>query len=202
MQPSNLTEQWIELAKQHDGNDRWYLESLGIAAEGHWDKCLELLAKAYSDKQISKAAYQDLVWRSRGQQTASMLAVIIDDKETSEVDALRYFRAFDFIKSLEPEGATAANMVLKKLGFKQRDTDAKSRVIFREATSRIEVSTLSAEQTAYVDQVLANIDDHDFVSLALKFGNEERDKKLMRIALENFDNKTCLLYTSPSPRDS
>ena len=190
MQPSNLTEQWIELAKQHDGNDRWYLESLGIAAEGHWDKCLELLVKANSDKEISKAAFRDLVWRSRGRQTAAMLAAIIDDKETSEVDALRYFRAFDFIKSLEPGDATTADIALKKLGFTPRDTDAKSRVVFREATSRIEVSTLSPEQTAYVDQVLANSDDHDFVSLALKFGNEERDKKLMRIALENFDNKT------------
>ena len=102
----------------------------------------------------------------------------------------RYFRAFDFIKSLEPGDATTADIALKKLGFTPRDTDAKSRVVFREATSRIEVSTLSPEQTAYVDQVLANSDDHDFVSLALKFGNEERDKKLMRIALENFDNKT------------
>src|SRR5690606_30461318 len=29
---------WVRLADKHDGNDRWYLESLGIGAEGQWDR--------------------------------------------------------------------------------------------------------------------------------------------------------------------
>src|SRR5690606_30280091 len=28
---------WAELAAQHDGSDRWYLEALGIGADLHWD---------------------------------------------------------------------------------------------------------------------------------------------------------------------
>jgi hypothetical protein len=31
---------WAELAKQHDGKDRWYLEALGIGAELRWSECL------------------------------------------------------------------------------------------------------------------------------------------------------------------
>ena len=31
-------ELWAELALQHDGEDRWYLEALGIAADEQWDR--------------------------------------------------------------------------------------------------------------------------------------------------------------------
>src|SRR5690554_3403603 len=31
-------ELWTQLANQHDGNDRWYLEALGIGADGQWDR--------------------------------------------------------------------------------------------------------------------------------------------------------------------
>ena len=29
---------WADLAAQHDGKDRWYLEALGIAADRQWDR--------------------------------------------------------------------------------------------------------------------------------------------------------------------
>ena len=30
-------ELWADLAVQHDGKDRWYLEALGIGADKQWD---------------------------------------------------------------------------------------------------------------------------------------------------------------------
>jgi GxxExxY protein len=32
---------WATLAQQHDGKDRWYLEALGIGADGRWNECLD-----------------------------------------------------------------------------------------------------------------------------------------------------------------
>ena len=190
IQPANLAEQWIELAKLHDGSDRWYLESLGLAAEGHWEQCLNLLAKAKSAEQIGVAAFRDLVWRSRGKQTSAMLADLMDDRDISANETLRYFRAFDFVKSLGgKELELAVETVLRDLAFAKRNPDAKSRVIFRESTNRIRVGSLTPEQVARVDQIMATSEDRDFVDLAFKFGNEERDKKLLRLALENSDNE-------------
>ncbi len=190
MQPSSLAEQWIELALTHDGSDRWYLESLGLAADGHWDECLKLLVKAKNDGQIDAAAYRDLVWRSRGSQTPAMLAAIINRDDVATPETLRYFRAFDFLKSLGGESVSlAAEKALRELGFAQRKSAPKSRVIFRESTNRINVGSLTPEQINQVDQIMADCDDSDFVGLAFKFGNDERDNKLLRIALENSQNQ-------------
>ena len=38
-------ELWAELAAKHDGQDRWYLEVLGIGATGQWEKLLRRLAE-------------------------------------------------------------------------------------------------------------------------------------------------------------
>src|SRR5262249_18777492 len=34
---ADVPDLWAELAMQHDGKDRWYLESLGIGADKQWD---------------------------------------------------------------------------------------------------------------------------------------------------------------------
>src|SRR5690606_33339637 len=60
---------WAKLASQHDGEDRWYLEALGIGADKQWDAFLDAyLAEAGSAWQSSKAA-RDIVWRSRATKT-------------------------------------------------------------------------------------------------------------------------------------
>jgi len=185
MQPSNLAKQWIELAKQHDGKDRWYLEALGIAAEGHWDACLELLIAAKAKNQISEAAWRDLVWRSLGAKTPQLLTAIIQNDDVSESEALRYFRSFDFIQSLAPEPVQrAAEASLAELGFSELASAEKSKVVFRESTQRISLGTLSAKHKARVDQIMTTCDDSEFVELAESFGNDKRDKKLLELALE------------------
>ena len=185
MQPTNLAEQWIKLAKAYPDSDRWYLEALGVAADGHWDECLDLLAKANTDEQISEAAYRDLIWRSRGGKTPAMLASVINDESVNEQEVLRYFRAFDFVKALGEESVKkSADATLRLLGFAKREANAKSRVVFLESTSRINIGTLTPEELAQVNQTIATSDDSDFVELALRFGNDERDKRLLEIALK------------------
>ena len=84
---------WAELALRHDGQDRWYLEALGIAADQQWDRFFSAwIAKVGSD--WSSPAGRDIVWRSRAEAAMPLLAKII--KMSPPEEHLRYFRAFDF----------------------------------------------------------------------------------------------------------
>ena len=60
-------ELWAELARQHDGKDRWYLEALGIGADGSGTLYLDAWLKAVGDRWNSPAG-RDVVWRSRASQ--------------------------------------------------------------------------------------------------------------------------------------
>lgn len=87
-------ELWVDLAVQHDGQDRWYLEALGIAADKQWDEFFGAwLARTGAD--WNTPAGRDIVWRCRSPQACDYLAKIIAG-EQSEPEQLRYFRAFDF----------------------------------------------------------------------------------------------------------
>jgi putative membrane-bound dehydrogenase-like protein len=97
-------ELWAELALQHDGQDRWYLEALGIGADRQWDSFLDAwLAKA-GDKSDT-AAGRDIIWRSRARKTPALLVKIISDKSLNDKDREHYFRSLDFINGPEKEAA-------------------------------------------------------------------------------------------------
>jgi putative heme-binding domain-containing protein len=86
---------WTSLALQHDGRDRWYLEALGIGAEGQWDPFFAAWKQAAGDAWKS-AAGRDIVWRARADAALPLLAELIRDPATTPADRARYFRAFDF----------------------------------------------------------------------------------------------------------
>jgi putative membrane-bound dehydrogenase-like protein len=95
---------WAELAAQHDGKDRWYLEALGIGADKSWDRYLAAYLKKVGDKWNTPAG-RDIVWRSRAKQTPELLAAILKDPAIKEDEQPRYFRAFDFLSGPEKEKA-------------------------------------------------------------------------------------------------
>ena len=86
---------WSELARQHDGEDRWYLEALGIGAEKNWDLFFDRWLSDVDSTWNSKSG-RDIVWRARAQSAIPLLALLISDTSTSSAERLRYFRAFDF----------------------------------------------------------------------------------------------------------
>lgn len=95
---------WAELAAQHDGKDRWYLEALGIGAAGQDDRCLT----AWLDKtgnNWNTPAGRDIVWRLRSTKSPALLVKIIQDPQTPKHERDRYFRALDFIKGPERDAA-------------------------------------------------------------------------------------------------
>jgi len=95
---------WADLALQHDGKDRWYLEALGIGANGKWDECLAAYLKKAGD-QWKTAAGRDIVWRSRAKETPAYLARMIKEKIAPEAEHPRIMRAFDFNKGPEADKA-------------------------------------------------------------------------------------------------
>jgi putative heme-binding domain-containing protein len=84
---------WSKLAQQYDGKDRWYLEALGISAEGNWDLYFSKWRASVGSTWNSPAG-RDIVWRSRSRAAMPLLADLI--KTSGDSSALRYFRAFDF----------------------------------------------------------------------------------------------------------
>ncbi|MFQ5732698.1 MAG: PVC-type heme-binding CxxCH protein [Planctomycetaceae bacterium] len=95
MKGKDVPKFWTALALQHDGNDRWYLEALGIAARGRWNACLSAWLKKVGGNWNTPAG-RDIVWRARSSLAIPYLAKIILDPRTDSAARLRYFRAFDF----------------------------------------------------------------------------------------------------------
>ncbi|MEJ7642989.1 MAG: PVC-type heme-binding CxxCH protein [Chryseolinea sp.] len=84
---------WAELALQYDGKDRWYLEALGIGADGNWDQYFSAWKQKVGDD-WTKSSNRDIVWRSRSKHSIPLLAALI--KDSNDKGMLRYFRSFDF----------------------------------------------------------------------------------------------------------
>ncbi len=87
---------WADLAVQHDGKDRWYLEALGIGAMEQWDACFDAWLKRVKSKWDTPAG-RDIIWRSRAQKSFAYLLRILRNTDEPAVDLARYLRATDFV---------------------------------------------------------------------------------------------------------
>ncbi|MBA3313647.1 MAG: NPCBM/NEW2 domain-containing protein [Planctomycetota bacterium] len=170
---------WTELIIRHDGKDRWYLEALGIAAEGRWDAFLSAWLKAVGEKWNTPAG-RDIVWRSRSQQTPALLAKILLDPSVPESELPRYLRAFDF------QPADAAQPVLIELAFGTQASDPRSQLIAAEALARVKnVDLHDPSKRKTLDALLENArGTKRFVELIEQFNLQDRDNDLVAIAME------------------
>ncbi len=189
IQPPAIGKHWAVLANQYDGQDRWYLEALGIAAEGHWDECLSDWMALNGGTVKGKAA-QDIIWRSRATQTARLLADAVGDPETATDQLPRLFRAFDFQKG------PAADEALASLAFKpQKGDDARQTLIASEAISRVKGVDLSSrpEMKASLDQILAkNAGSVQFVRLVERFNLTDRMPELLGLIQTNPESQAAV----------
>lgn len=103
---------WAGLAAQYDGKDRWYLEALGIGADGHWDKFFDAWLVQVGDKWNSPAG-REIVWRSRSPKTPALLVKIIQDGSLSAEQRDHYFRSLDFITGPEKDAALVELLTVK-----------------------------------------------------------------------------------------
>lgn len=100
---------WADLATQYDGKDRWYLEALGVGADGQWDAFFKAYLLAVKDP-LKDDAGKDIVWRARTDQALPFLEQLAADANLPLKARLRYFRAFDFNNSLA-KTATLVNII-------------------------------------------------------------------------------------------
>ena len=89
---------WASLAAQYDGKDRWYLEALGVGADGQWDAFFNAYLLAVKDP-LKDAAGRDIVWRARTDKALPYLEQLAANASLPLNARLRYFRAFDFNNS-------------------------------------------------------------------------------------------------------
>jgi hypothetical protein len=102
---------WATLASWYDGNDRWLLEALGIAADRQWDACFAAWLEKVGgpDKAIATKAGRDIVWRARTKAALPLLVKILTNPQTPQAERERYVRALDFHpKSPEKDEALQA----------------------------------------------------------------------------------------------
>ncbi len=103
---------WAELARQHAGQDRWYLEALGIGADRQWDAFLDAWLAIVGDRWDSPAG-RDIIWRSRSKKTPGLLVKIIGDKNLTAQDREHFYRSLDFINGPEKEAALVELLTAK-----------------------------------------------------------------------------------------
>jgi putative membrane-bound dehydrogenase-like protein len=184
---SDKAKAWAQLAAQHDGKDRWYLESLGIGAGKDWDICLAAFFDM-KDSRISEAAARDILWRSRSKETPELLGRVIASERTSTVETGRYFRAFDFLQGAEK------NSVLFELAFGYTghgDAD-KVKFVNSEAIKRLGSFNIKSDTKALaaLNRMLDRVKGtSQFVQLVTKFKVADRYPGLLEIAVKNADKQ-------------
>ncbi|MEX0715888.1 MAG: dehydrogenase, partial [Planctomycetaceae bacterium] len=170
---------WVKLALSHDGKDRWYLEALGIAADGRWDEWLDAWLATVGDDWNTPAG-RDIVWRSRAAKTSEYLAKIIASEMKAPEALPRYLRAFDF------QDPAAAQPVLAQLAFDTPEGPAEAReFVSREAVRRLRNVDFenNPEHRAALERMLdANKGTPQFVELVSRFRIRERHPDLLALA--------------------
>ena len=204
---------WTTLANQYDGKDRWYLESLGIAADNQWDSFFANYIAQSGEKWKTQAAAKDLVWRSRSTDNVFRLAALA----TTSTDNLRYFRAFDFQNNPEKtkvllemlDGGNASGDVMT-LVFKHLDIEsAKKDAMFKnllpkvlngikqpsdyiDLVKRYEMKDQSARLTtmAMTDSVLGN----EAAKVQIKLNGLGEFQRIAKGRDENLARKAIMIY--------
>lgn len=188
---AHLAHVWAMLARQYDGKDRWYLEALGIAAEGRWDACLAALEQLSGTEWKSSSAARDIWWRSRGAETSARLAAIIADPQTPLAELPRYFRALDF-QADEPLQSVVAELAF---GEHAKLSPEQAALVRAEAFSRLAGCDLGqdAARMAVLDQLLDGCrGTEQFVRLVDKFRVAPRFGELLSLAQANASSQLAV----------
>lgn len=162
---------WNKLAQQYGGNDRWYLEALGIGAENNWDECFAAWRSSVG-KNLDTPSSHDIIWRSRSAAALPLLASLI--KSSDESQMLRYFRAMDFHQDPSKQ-KILADLVVQSKGPK---------VLY--ALKHMDPSKLKMTQpikTALNNVLAEQKGKIEFVELVSLFHLEDRATDLLQLGL-------------------
>ena len=167
---------WADLALQHDGRDRWYLEALGIGAHTNWDAAFTAwLAKAGAQP-TATAMGRDVIWRARTSASVPLLASLAGDPAVDLKSRLRYFRAFDF-----NPGGTEKSEALLGLG-KQNQGNAELNALILRHLDPAYVKQ-SAEAMRLLTQLLdATYGTPTYMEMVTRYSPVTENKRLLQLA--------------------
>jgi putative membrane-bound dehydrogenase-like protein len=140
---------WARLAARFDGEDRWYLEALGIGAEGRWDECLNAFLKPGAVSSYSDLAVRRILWRSRSAATPRHLAGMLSAPNIDAEEVPGLLRAFDF----QPESSEKTRQLLGLLESETLAGGPSSRDIIRFQVLTRLAETSFGNEPAFRDRV-------------------------------------------------
>ena len=172
---------WADLATQYDGNDRWYLEALGIGADAQWDKFLTSYVEKVNDP-IKADAGRNIVWRARTNLALPYLSNMAMDDKIQLKSRLKYFRAFDFIEGTEKE-ETLISMLEKNTS---NDIQV-NKVILNGLNSNTLAKSLIAQKTLIqvLDQTYGS---KEYLEMVSKFNLNTEMNRVLELAIEKNSN--------------
>ena len=174
---------WTKLAQKYDGQDRWYLEALGIGAAGDWNACLNEWLQAVGDDWKSEAN-RDIVWRSRATNSAELLAQLLKDDSLPDAQVPHYLRALDFV----PKEHRTDALIELALHTDPADQSARTNLIVQEALVRLPSYDLIKEgnlEDAFATALDRLQGTAAFVDITSQYQLEDRYPQLLEIAMQN-----------------
>ena len=177
---------WARLAQQYDGQDRWYLEALGLAAQFNWDACLEAwLDHAGSDVWQSPSG-RKIIWRSRGSTTLGLLVALLTNESTPDEELPALLRALAFNSpSDDPE------LLLGLAEYSLTLPEEKKWLIATEALHHIYWhESIDTRLREIIDQLAREgLDDEHLIELTIRFRLSKYYDQLFDIALDSLENE-------------
>lgn len=167
---------WATLANQYDGKDRWYLEALGIGADGQWDAFFGEWLKS-NPKPMETAQGRDIIWRARTGLSVPFLSKLAADQSVELKNRLRYFRAFDF----NPAG-TAKSVALLDM-MKNTTDDEVAKLCLRHLDPAY-VKTSSIAQQSLKKLLDATYGTNEYMEMIQKFEPAFESNRLLKLVVD------------------
>jgi putative membrane-bound dehydrogenase-like protein len=160
---------WAKLAQKHQGNDRFNLEALGIAARGTEKESFEAYIKI-NPNPLASLGGQDIVWRSRAESALPFLVTQVKQNATKIEKNLRFFRAMEYIESDKKEGYL--------LGLLKEKA---SNSFYIAILNSINAKAVMANPEAYqqLEKVVASMEpDYQYIDLVNRFQVNSQKQRL------------------------
>jgi putative membrane-bound dehydrogenase-like protein len=168
---------WATLVSQHDGNDRWYLEALGIGADRQWDAFFQAYLNTVKDP-LQTAASRDIVWRARTDKAVPYLAQLASDEKVELKNRLRYFRAFDF-----NPGPAKSPLLLKMLEAKHGQNLEYDKLVLHHLDKKtVQQSAIAKQAIATVLKAVAGTTE--YIELVRQYEFKSESSALLELAID------------------
>ncbi len=186
---------WKRLAESMPEGDRWYLEALGIGAEGDWDNCLSGVAQRVTVGAPEKVELaNDVIWRSRGSESTKNIVGKIAALASASGDVpspqlLSFFRTLDFQK--QSDVREEVKTLLKPAALDKLPGKI-APVVIAESLQRLGDSDFSSnpDAKAALERALSTLEGStQFIQLVERFKIKNRYSDVLKIAQANPDQQ-------------